>query len=67
MRTPGRAVQNNLRDNGLKTCGWTVMRFNGEQIKESLNDYCLPLISSNVRRLGGIHEGRIRFVDDSRR
>ncbi len=64
---PKRAVQDNVRDNGLKTRGWTVLRFNGEQITESLYDYCLPLISSNVRKLGGIHESRIQFGDDSRR
>lgn len=56
-----RAATDNLRDNGLKTKGWEVLRFNGDQINNSLREYCLPTINSNVRKLGGVHQSRIKF------
>ncbi|MGO9482576.1 MAG: endonuclease domain-containing protein [Candidatus Kryptoniota bacterium] len=62
---PERAASDNLRDNSLKTDGWRVLRFNGDQINNSLQDYCLPTINSNIKKLGGVHESRIRFDDDA--
>ncbi|HUI29816.1 MAG TPA: DUF559 domain-containing protein [Candidatus Acidoferrales bacterium] len=58
---PERAAADNFRDNSLKTAGWDVLRFNGRQINDHLYDYCIPTISSNIRKLGGVHKSRIRF------
>ena len=56
---PQAAEQDNLRDNGLKTCGWQVLRFNGHSIREQMQDYCLPTIADNINRMGGLAEGKI--------
>lgn len=42
------------RNNALGAQGWHVLRFNGQQIRESLADYCLPQIVQTVNRLGGL-------------
>ncbi|MDM8524296.1 DUF559 domain-containing protein [Desulfococcaceae bacterium HSG8] len=55
---PQKAAQDNLRDNELKTEGWRVLRFNTSQVKESASEYCIPTISKNINKLGGIKEGK---------
>ena len=62
---PERAPQDNLRDNDIKTVGWKVLRFNGRQIREQMGDYCVPTITENIDRLGGLNGERIvpRRVD----
>ncbi len=55
---PERAAEDNRRDNALGTAGWRVLRFNGMQIREEMQEYCLPIIAENINRLGGIDEGR---------
>jgi very-short-patch-repair endonuclease len=62
---PERSGKDNFRDNDVKTVGWKVLRFNGRQIREQLQAYCLPVISENINRLDGLDEGRIvpRKVD----
>jgi len=49
----------NLRDNGLETAGWRVLRFNTPQIREEMEGYCLPTVVENINRLGGVEEGRV--------
>ena len=61
---PERAAADNFRDNSLRTAGWEILRFNGIQITESLYDYCIPTINSNIRNLGGIHKSKIRWKED---
>lgn len=56
--TPERADQDNLRDNNLKTVGWHLFHFTSRQVNEGMADYCLPLIAENIRRLGGVDEGK---------
>ena len=55
---PDRAAGDNVRDNGLRTVGWTVLRFNTRQIREQMADYCVPTILDNINRLGGLDDGR---------
>lgn len=55
---PERAPQDNLRDNDLKTIGWKVLRFSSRQIKEQMGDYCMPTITENINRLGGLNGER---------
>lgn len=57
--TPERAPQDNIRDNALKTLGYRVLRFSEYQIKEELERYCLPTITENISRLGGLNGERV--------
>lgn len=54
---PEKSDQDNLRDNNLKTAGWTVLRFTTRQIMDEAQDYCLPTIAKNINRLGGYETG----------
>jgi len=56
---PKQAAQDNLRDNALKTAKWKVLRFTGRQIREEMQEYCLPTIVENINNLGGVEEGKI--------
>lgn len=56
---PERAVQDNIRDNDLRTAGWNVLRFTSHQIHEEIQEYCLPTIVENINNLGGVDEGNI--------
>jgi len=49
-------VQDNIRENALKTTGWRTLRFNSHQLKEQMADYCIPTIVENINRLGGLSE-----------
>ena len=42
------------RDNNLQSDGWHVLRFNGKQIQEQADLYCLGKIEEMVNRLGGL-------------
>ncbi len=57
--SPERAAEDNVRDNNIKTAGWRVLRFNGVQIREQMQEYCLPTIKENINQLGGVDEGGI--------
>ena len=54
---PARIPLDNLRDNDLETLGWRVLRFNTFQIREEMDEYCVPTVVENVNRLGGLEEG----------
>jgi very-short-patch-repair endonuclease len=56
---PARIPEDNRRDNDLETAGWSLLRFNGAQIRERIEEYCLPTIVEKVNNLGGIDEGRL--------
>ena len=56
---PERAAQDNIRDNDLKTTGWSILRFNDSQIQEQMEEYCLPTIAKNINNFGGVKEGKI--------
>lgn len=56
---PGRIPLDNLRDNDLETVGWHVLRFSTIQIREQMEQYCLPTVIENINRLGGVDEGRM--------
>lgn len=55
---PERAAEDNRRDNDLETDGWRILRFNGQQIREEMATYSLPIISENINRLGGLSTDR---------
>jgi len=43
----------------LKTVGWNVLRFNTPQVNEEMQKYCLPLVTENINRLGGLNGSRL--------
>lgn len=55
---PANIRQDNLRDNDLVTEGWRVLRFSTKHVNESTQDYCIPTITQNINRLGGLKEGK---------
>lgn len=56
---PKRAPGDNVRDNALRTAGWTVLRFSTVQIQEQMAEYTVPTILENINRLNGIDDGRV--------
>lgn len=44
----------NQRDNDLTSLGWSILRFNGHQIREATLEYCVPMILESINRLGGL-------------
>ena len=51
-----RIAKDNQRDNDLASIGWYVLRFNGKQIRESLEHECLPIIRTTIDNLGGLSD-----------
>ena len=54
-----RAPGDNIRDNALRTAGWTVLRFSTVQIQEQMAEYTVPTILKNINRLDGLDDGRL--------
>ncbi|OGO14319.1 MAG: hypothetical protein A2Y53_08595 [Chloroflexi bacterium RBG_16_47_49] len=46
----------NQRDNDLQSIGWHVLRFNGRQVNEQTDTYCLGKITETINKLGGLNE-----------
>lgn len=55
---PERSDIDNMRDNALKTAGWSVIRFTTRQIQEQMDEYSLPTILDTINQLGGVKEGQ---------
>jgi len=53
---PERAALDNVRNNELGSLGWTVLRFNGQQIDGRLMDECLPQVLRTIEQCGGLQE-----------
>lgn len=51
---PARIPLDNQRDNDLTGLGWSILRFNGSQIRETVAEYCVPTILESINRLGGL-------------
>jgi len=51
---PERIPLDNERDNDLAGAGWSVLRFNGKQIREQVVEYCIPAVMKTMNRLGGL-------------
>jgi len=66
---PEKAAKDRRRDNALVMKGWSILRFGTAEIKEQLDDFCLPKIVSQVNSLGGLDDkglisGRIDLHDN---
>lgn len=46
----------NERNNALASDGWTVLRFNGDQVREKMAEYCVPKIRRTIDKLGGLDD-----------
>ncbi len=53
---PEKSDGDNIRDNALKTAGWSVIRFTTRQIQEQMTEYSLPTILDTINQLGGLKE-----------
>lgn len=51
-----RAAQDNKRNNAMASMGWSVLRFNGHQIHEEMQSYCLGEIQENINKLDGLSD-----------
>lgn len=49
-----RAARDNKRNNALEAAGWHVLRFSEKQIKDQMQEYCIPKINETTSNLGGI-------------
>jgi len=49
-----RIPEDNRRNNALASLGWSVLRFNGSQVREQMASYCEPRIVKTMNRLGGL-------------
>jgi len=50
----GTIETDNRRNNDLASTGWAVLRFNTNQIVESMDSYCVPTIRDAVQYWGGL-------------
>ncbi len=55
---PKKSVEDNLRDNNLKTAGWQVLRFSTTQIQEQAAEYCVSTVVKNINKFGGVDNGK---------
>jgi very-short-patch-repair endonuclease len=51
-----RIAADNQRDNTLNQQRWNVLRFNGKQIREELDTYCIGAVLETVNALGGLSD-----------
>jgi len=51
-----RIPEDNKRDNALQSGGWHVLRFNGQQIRESATESCVPQILTTINSLNGLSD-----------
>jgi very-short-patch-repair endonuclease len=65
---PERIPLDNQRNNDLTGLGWSILRFNGQQIRDQVVDYCVPAVMESVNRLGGLAENGLvpRLFDPER-
>ena len=49
-----RAPLDNARDNALQIAGWTVLRYNTRQIRESFQTECGRGLEASINKLGGL-------------
>ena len=51
-----RAAHDNVRNNAMVPMGWDVLRFNGHQIHEEMQSYCIQEIQKSINKLGGLSD-----------
>ena len=51
-----RARLDNIRNNAMAHMGWKVLRFNGQQICEEMQGYCIQEVEKTINTLGGLSD-----------
>ena len=51
-----RIDQDNNRNNAMASMGWTVLRFNGHQIREKMQKDCMTKIDESIDKLDGLSD-----------
>jgi very-short-patch-repair endonuclease len=51
-----RIAKDNIRNNAMVPMGWDVLRFNGLQIHEEMQSYCVPEINKSINKLDGLSD-----------
>lgn len=51
---PKGSAKDNIRNNDLTSNGWSVIRFDSQQVHEKMETYCIPTIKVSINKLGGI-------------
>ena len=49
-----KAALDNVRNNAMVPMGWDVLRFNGHQIHEEMQSYCVQEIQKSISKLDGL-------------
>ena len=52
-RVESQIESDNRRNNAMAALGWKVLRFNGNQIREQMDSYCVREVVATTNRLGG--------------
>lgn len=62
---PKYAALDNYRNNDITADGWQVLRFTGNQVRDQMEEYCVPKIVENINNLGGVDEEKnfVRRID----
>lgn len=53
---PEKSDLDNLRNNDLEAAGWSMFHFTTRQIREQLEDYCVPKVIEAINTFGGVQE-----------
>lgn len=51
---PASAAKDNERDNDLHAAGWTSLRFSSMQLRERIEEYCVPQVAKAINAMGGV-------------
>jgi len=49
-------ARDNVRNNALARMGWRVLRYNGDQIRDQMAEYCLREVQETINTLGGLSD-----------
>lgn len=49
-------ARDNVRNNALARMGWRVLRYNGNQVRQQMAEYCLPEVQETINTLGGLSD-----------
>jgi hypothetical protein len=49
-------MRDNKRNNLLTSAGWRVLRFSTREVREQMNDACMPIILETISKLGGVKQ-----------
>ena len=51
-----RAALDNVRNNAMASMGWSVLRFNGHQIRQEMQSYCIQELLTSITKLDDLSD-----------